>query len=126
MRQQPRAGLLGNAARVMRHAEPPGAAASQDAHLFWPPLGIMRLPAVGGWGGLNWGFVFRFDPGGATVVVDASAAPDGTALGTGISVGCGAGRFPLVGGGDVGAEVGSLVGAGRLPDVGGVHAALAR
>lgn len=91
---------------------------------------------MGGRGGLNAGFVLRFEPGGATegapededegapeaaVGVDASAEDEGVALGTGISVG--AGRLPAVGGGSV-----VMVGAGRLPEVGGdgVQAALAR
>ncbi len=96
--------------------------------MFWLPLGIMRLPAVGGRGGLNCGFTFLFEAGGTgdadpdgavEVVVDASPA---TGVGA-ASTGCGAGRFPLVGGTLVGGggtpASGSVVGAGRLPDVGG-------
>jgi len=104
-------------------------------HLVGLPLGIMRLPAVGGRGGLNWGFTFRFEPGGAAdaegavVVVEASADDD--AAGAAVSTGCGAGRFPEVGGSAVGGgsvpASGSAVGAGRLPVVGvGVHATPAR
>jgi hypothetical protein len=91
----------------------------------------MRLPAVGGRGGLNCGFTFDEDgaPDGAVVVVVDVAASTSLGVGTDASIGCGAGRFPDVGGGVVG--TGSLVdavGAGRFPDVGGdgVHAVLAR